>query len=386
MSHKRRRTEYRRLMGRSIDRNRGEIESRWLARVQKDIVKASTVEVTQLRDGLPDYLLSIVDLLEGGDGLLAPSNTTAWQRVAREHGVTRVRIGFDIGQLIHEFVLLRDVICDVLESDGVRVEGPGKLLCEILDAAILAAVQAYVEARDHEARERQAESIGFLTHELRNPLSNAVLAASQLRLDASPKQDLALEILERNQQRLSDLIDSVLLAERLISGKMECRPAGVKLGQIMDAALESARATATQKRVQLVTRYDPDLAVVVDPALTQSAVQNLADNAARYTDSGRIDVTVENHEDAIVIDVRDSCEGISQAELRTIFQAFRRGATTKAGTGLGLAIAKSAIEAQGGSLEAESTGPSGCHFWITLPKNAQASAHASAHAEKRVVP
>jgi signal transduction histidine kinase len=61
--------------------------------------------------------------------------------------------------------------------------------------------------------------------------------------------------------------------------------------------------------------------------------------------------------------------GISKEELQTVFEPFRRGTTDKAGTGLGLAIARRAVEAQGGSIGAESPGPHGCHFWIALPRH-----------------
>ena len=104
-----------------------------------------------------------------------------WSKVAREHGVTRVRIGFDIGQLVHEFVVLRHVIHAVAAERGLTLTGPTAILADILDAAIAAAVQAYVEARDHETKRTQAEHVAFLTHELRNPLGMATLTVSQLR-------------------------------------------------------------------------------------------------------------------------------------------------------------------------------------------------------------
>ena len=89
----------------------------------------------------------------------------------------------------------------------------------------------------------------------------------------------------------------------------------------------------------------------------------------KYTDAGLIDMRVEQRPDDFVINVRDSCHGISQEELRIIFEPFQRGRTGKSGTGLGLAIAKRAIEVQGGKIEAESSAEAGgCHFWITLPK------------------
>jgi signal transduction histidine kinase len=136
----------------------------------------------------------------------------------------------------------------------------------------------------------------------------------------------------------------------------------------MEGALEGAREIAADKGLAFNARYDPELRVRVDAELTHSAVQNLADNAVRYTDAGSVEVSVDVGREDWVIHVRDSCGGISQESLRTIFEPFERGATRKPGTGLGLAIARRAVEAQGGSVGAESPGPSGCHFWIRLPR------------------
>ena len=109
----------------------------------------------------------------------------------------------------------------------------------------------------------------------------------------------------------------------------------------------------------------------MDSGLTSAALQNLADNAAKYTDEGGIAIDVEEQPDTVVVHVRDSCVGISQEELKTLFEPFSRGNTDKAGTGLGLAIARRAVESQGGSIGAESPGHSGCHFWVALPKHAR---------------
>lgn len=180
-----------------IAANCAEIERRWLEQVQEHLVKTPGMEITQLRDGIPDYLQALVKLLSPGAGPELGSNATAaWKDVAREHGITRVRIGFDISELVREFVILRHVIADIVdEQEGVE-RGPEALLADSLDAAISAAVQAYVDARDHQARRTQAENVAFLTHELRNPLSTAVLALAQLRKQGHPEQTLLLESLD----------------------------------------------------------------------------------------------------------------------------------------------------------------------------------------------
>src|SRR6266496_2924396 len=357
-----------RRLGRLIEAAAPEIERRWLEQVQRDVAEAQGVELTQLRDGIPDYLSAMVRLLKAGDlGLLAGHAGSAWADVAREHGITRVRIGFDISQLIHEFVVLRRVIAEVAGRDPDLANAKA-LIGEIVEAAIAVAVKAYVDARDIDARRTQAESIAFLTHELRNPLTTAVLTASRLRSQARPEDARLVETLLRNLGRLNELIDGVLLTQKLDAGQMVVTPSDVELGPLLDSALEAARKVAETKRLAFHVSYDPGLTARLDPELTRSAIANLVDNAVTYTDAGEVDVEVLDRRDEILVNVRDTCPGLSAEELRTIFDPFKRGRSAQRGTGLGLAIARRAVEAQGGSIHGESPGTTGCRFSITLPK------------------
>ena len=362
---------------RIIEQRTEEIERRWLARVQQDIVKQPGVELTLLRDGMPDYLIELTKVLGNGADPLDHRAESAWARVARDHGITRVRIGFDIGQLVHEFIVLRRTIQEVVREEDPSL-GPADILAELLEAAIAVAVQAYVDARDFESRRAQAANVGFLTHELRHPLSAASLAAARLRRSATPEQESALAILDRGLHRLSELIDGVLLTEKLEAGEITIAPTQTTLGQLMEP-VETLRGPAEQKGLRFRTEYDPDLSLAVDVDLTRSVLQNLAENAVKYTDDGEVKISIKDAGDDVVVDVRDTCKGLSPEELGTIFEPFKRGRTDKTGTGLGLAIARRAVEAQGGSIHAESPGSSGCHFSVRLPRYALRDA-APAHA------
>ena len=208
------------------------------------------------------------------------------------------------------------------------------------------------------------------------------MVATQLRRRAAPELNRLLDMLDRSHKSLSELIDGVLLTEKLEAGKIEGHPVEIKLGQIMESALEAARGVAVQKGLAFESSYDPDRQIQVDPLLTRSAIQNLADNAAKFTDRGHIEVTVEDDGDDLIVHFSDTCQGLSPEELRTIFEPFERGATRKAGTGLGLAIARRAVEAQGGSIGAESPGQSGCHFWLRIPRRRPAENRANIRAER----
>jgi signal transduction histidine kinase len=241
------------------------------------------------------------------------------------------------------------------------------MLADLIDAAISEAVRAYIGARDYEVRRSQAEHVGFLTHELRNPLTTAMHAAELLRGVAGPAATRAIDALDRSLASLAELIDGVLSAERLEAGQVVPRLVELTEGELLERATRAARGVAASKGIGFELRHGPERRLRLDPDLTGSAIQNLVDNAVKYTDHGQVTVTVDVTSDRWRLHVRDTCNGLSAEELRTIFEPYRRGVTNKQGTGLGLSIAKRAIEAQGGQIHAESPDPQGCHFWIELP-------------------
>lgn len=356
-----------RRLGEIIQANTSEIWRRWLASVEAELTREFKVEPALLRDGLPAYLQAVAERLQAGH-VVNSDERASRDELAREHGITRVQLGFDVSQLVREFVILRRVIRAVTVEQGADVSVTDPVLADVLDAAITTAVNAYVAHRDDAVRLSHAKHIGFLTHELRNPLSTAILATARVRQRATPEQQRALDALERSHRRLTDLIDSVLLNQRLASGSLVSQPLDVLLGELIESATEAARGIATQKGLAFRALYEPDLWVRLDPALSRSAIQNLSDNAAKYTDTGFVEVAVEVRAVELVIHVRDSGPGIPADELRKVFEPFERGKTRKAGTGLGLTICRQAVEVQGGSISAESVPGTGSHFWIVLPR------------------
>src|SRR5579871_12060 len=358
--------EARQLLRRIIEAHREEIERRWLERVRCDVAKSPGVELTELRNAMPLYIAELTNVLLNGAESLDHRAGSAWSTVAREHGITRVRIGFDISQLVHEFIVLRQTIKEIGRESAPAFLEAEALLPEIIEPAIALAVQAYVEARDYEARRAEAAHIGFLTHELRNPLAAARLAAAHIRCAGPDQQTASLDRLDRALASLDGLIESVLLTEKLEAGAVRAEPTEIPFAQLM-GPVEALRAQAEAKGLRFRTEYPSEGVVKVDAKLTQSAINNLAENAVKYTDAGGVEVALAVDGSELAVDVRDTCGGLSAEELHTLFEPFKRGHTDKTGTGLGLAIARRAIEAQGGRIEAESPGDGGCHFSIRLP-------------------
>jgi signal transduction histidine kinase len=178
--------------------------------------------------------------------------------------------------------------------------------------------------------------------------------------------------LDRTIRRTIDLIEEVLQAERLEAQAVEAHCETISLREILEGPLDGAAVRAHAKGIEFRVVYDPETAVVADRKLTISAVQNLIDNAVKFTNRGSVGVEVEDRPDIVALHIHDTGPGISREELDIIFEPFRRGSSHAAapGTGLGLAIAKRALEAQGGSIHCESQPDEGTHFWFTLPKPA----------------
>ncbi|HEX5059588.1 MAG TPA: HAMP domain-containing sensor histidine kinase [Kofleriaceae bacterium] len=231
-----------------------------------------------------------------------------------------------------------------------------------------ASVQSYVDYRDYEARRVEAEHIGFLTHELKNPIGVVMMAKDQLCETAtSPEQRKLCDLMDRSLGRLRTIIDEVLTAERLQAGAMEAHLVDLTLEDLFADWLGALKRRAEAKHLALDLRFDPAVEIRADPNLTRLAVENLLDNAIKYSDEGTVSLEVDDKPDEVLFHVRDQCGGLTPQQLAVIFEPFKRAHETKPGTGLGLSITRSAVEVHGGAIHVESSGM-GCHFWFSLPK------------------
>jgi signal transduction histidine kinase len=355
-----------------IRQRRDDIEERWLKAVSADVERTGPrVSLTDLRDAMGDYLERLAQAL-CAESSIEPSGEAAWKDVASHHALTRVQLGFDVDQLIHEFIVLRRTIAEIAIEDTARPTETSELLAELIESAIAVAVRSYIESRDFATRKMQTEHVGFLTHELRNPLTTALVATSQLQraLGLSPEALKLVDVVRRSLQRLNGLIDQVLTVERLDAAPRPAHTKDVVLTDLIGQAVEGATQQAAERGLALILEIDPKAVVQVDPELAASALQNVVDNAVKFTEEGTVRVTSEVRRDAVAVHVYDNCPGIPAGELDRIFEPFERGTSRKPGSGLGLAIARRAMEVVGGSIHAETGAGRGCHFWLVMPSAA----------------
>lgn len=226
------------------------------------------------------------------------------------------------------------------------------------------------------ANRAKDEFLAVVSHELRTPL-NAILGWSKLlsRKDFDERRRAsAIETVERNAIAMAQLIEDLLDMSRVVSGKLRLNVQRAVLAQIVEAAVESVRPSASGKGVALHLDFDPTAPDMVgDPTRLQQIVWNLLSNAVKFTPKGGIIYVGLRHVDSqLEVTVRDTGRGVEAAFLPHVFDAFRQGqsatASSRGGLGLGLAITKQLVELHGGRIEAKSEGPGrGATFTALFP-------------------
>jgi signal transduction histidine kinase len=232
--------------------------------------------------------------------------------------------------------------------------------------------------------------VSTVTHELRTPLTSMIgyleiLAGSEVGELTIDEQQHFLEIVARNCHRLTRLVDDILAAARIDSGRFSLDRTSVDLAHLASERVESIRASAEQKQVELRLTIDPALPpLYADPMRLGQLLDNLVSNAVKFTPArGMVGVTLATRGDTVHIEVVDTGVGIPEDEVDKLFDRFFRASTAAnvQGTGLGLAIAKTIVEAHGGVLSVESEVGVGTTFAVDLPVQAPQEAAAARTAE-----
>jgi PAS domain S-box-containing protein len=269
-----------------------------------------------------------------------------------------------------------------------------QLAQDVAYRAALAVANARAYRQANAANRAKDEFLAMLSHELRTPL-NAVLGWTRmLRASAvsAARVPRALEIIERNAEAQSRLVEDLLDLSRVITGNFRLDVKPVHLLSAVDAAIETIQPAAAAKdiAVKVVVESRSDL-VIGDAARLQQVIWNLLANAVKFTPTGgRITVSLRHTDSQIEVEVADTGEGIVASVLPYVFDRFRQGdsGTTRShsGLGLGLAIVRHIAEMHGGRVEVASAGRGrGTTFRLKLPAMAVESGGAPTVQDKSVV-
>ena len=225
------------------------------------------------------------------------------------------------------------------------------------------------------------EFLATLAHELRNPLAPIRNAAHILKQHdpSDPELQWARQVIDRQAEHLSRLVDDLLDVSRITRGKIELRRERIPISIIVSSAVETARPLieANQHALTVSISGDP---LFVNGDLTRLAqvLSNLLTNAAKYTPpNGKIEIIADRDGSTVVLRVRDNGVGIPREMLARIFEMFAQVDSslerTAGGLGIGLTLSRTLVELHGGTVEAKSSGAGrGSEFIVRLPLAAAA--------------
>jgi PAS domain S-box-containing protein len=241
-------------------------------------------------------------------------------------------------------------------------------------------VYAFRDLTDERALETMRQDlVATVSHELRTPLAAIYGAALTLRRDDVELEgrlhDKLLEVIAEESNRLSDIVNDLLLASQLDTGTLRATIERCDPREIAQLEIDAARMHLPET-IELVLAAPDDLpAVAADPGQLRQVLGNLIENAIKYSPGGgTIDVTVEPVDRHVRFAIRDSGLGIPKSEQRRIFEKFYRLDPDMArgigGTGLGLYICRELVRRVDGRIWVESDGSSGSTFVVEIPQEA----------------
>lgn len=282
-------------------------------------------------------------------------------------------------------------ITAVRDDEGTLI-GFAKITRDLTDRKRIEDERAARLAAEQANRSKDA-FLATLGHELRNPLAPIMTALQLTKLHPDTYPTRELQIIERQVQQITHLVDELLDVSRIAQGKLELRKQIVDLREAIAKAIEIASPLMEQKGHRFELEVPSD-ALLVDgdtPRLTQ-VFTNLICNAAKYTQAGgHITVLVSRTEGHIVAEVHDDGCGIDEELLARIFEPFVQGPQqtdqTAGGLGLGLPLVRSLVELHGGTVDAHSPGPRmGSTFTVQLPSAPGTTRRARKRTQSAVFP
>lgn len=220
--------------------------------------------------------------------------------------------------------------------------------------------------------------LSVVSHDLRSPLTSVqglltLLSAGAFGVIPDKARERIASV-ESDLTRLTRLINELLDAEMLVSGKLIMRRQLIDVQDLFDAAVGSLSGLALQQKVHLSV-IKSNLQLHADKDRLVRVLVNIVANAIKYSPKGAtVVLSAEFNGDSVILRVKDSGRGIPTKFQKTIFERYQQVSegdwSEKGGVGLGLAISKSIVEAHGGNIGVESLKGAGSTFWVSIPVSA----------------
>jgi signal transduction histidine kinase len=220
---------------------------------------------------------------------------------------------------------------------------------------------------------RRLELVGDVAHELRTPIATLDGYLEGLQDGVVQPDPGTWSLLRRETSRLARLVDDLSQLWRAEARQLPLTITEVDLGVLVREALESARPTAAERRIELSSAVPPRFGAMADRDRAAQILGNFLSNAIRYApDGSRVELLGTVRDTEVHLGVRDHGPGLTPDQRTRVFERFYRVDPSRSralgGSGIGLPIARALADAMNGRAWAESDGPGlGSTFWVALP-------------------
>lgn len=247
--------------------------------------------------------------------------------------------------------------------------------CTFLALILIGAGYVYRAVRRQIRLQQQQEQFMMaVTHELKTPIAVAKLNLETLQkyqLEESKRRKLISATLQETN-RLNDLANNILVSAQLEASGYRLSKEELNLSALLESTVTDFKLRFPERRVEAA--IEPDVDVNGDPLLLQIMINNLLENAMKYSPGNApIRCTLETKDVTAVLHVIDEGQGIPASEKKKVFRKFYRIGNeltrTTAGTGLGLYLCSKIAKDHGGIISISDNAPAGCNFAVHLPKS-----------------
>lgn len=199
-----------------------------------------------------------------------------------------------------------------------------------------------------------------ISHELRSPLARMNVALELARVKATPETTKFIERLEKESNRLNELITQLLTLSKLETGTQDFEKHELNINTIVEQVAADANYEAKANNKNVEVSRNGEIKVFGNEHLLRSAIENVLRNAVNYTkDNTSVEISTSRQGENALISIKDHGEGVAEDELDKLFKPFYRVQEARdrksGGTGLGLAIAERAISNHNGTIKAKNT-------------------------------
>lgn len=337
---------------------------------------------TESGAGVPALIGQLITTLQdpmmGTPGSSAPLPTSIASS-AGERGAELFREGFTVDQVVHDYGDLCQALTELARDNQVPISVDDfHTFNRCLDDAMAEAVSEFGRLREQAMSKITVESLnerlGALAHELRSPLNTAVLAFSAMRGGSVALTGATGRVLDGSLERLRDVIDRSLAEVRLTAG-LEVSRERIVVDELLAELRVSAGLLAKAKQVTFTVTTDKGLAIEADREMLTSAIENLLQNAFKFTrPAGRVSLEASAVGERVVFEITDQCGGLKAGNPEDLFRPSEQH-TDRCCGGYGLSITRRSVQANAGTLTVRNRPGIGCVFKIELPTAEHARVH-----------